>query len=69
LLAKKVAEQGGDISTEDEHKGTALHRAALRGHQVIVQMLIDQHANIKGINKGNKTTLNLAADERHEETK
>jgi hypothetical protein len=42
---------------------------ALRGHQVIVQMLINQHANIKGINRGSKTALDLTADERHEETK
>ncbi|KAL2016713.1 hypothetical protein VTK56DRAFT_3142 [Thermocarpiscus australiensis] len=69
LLANKVAEQGGNISAEDRHKDTALYRAALRGHQGIVQMFINQHASIKGVNKGNKTALDLAADERHEETK
>ncbi|KAK3309444.1 ankyrin repeat-containing domain protein [Chaetomium strumarium] len=66
LLANKVAEQGGNISAEDRHKDTALYRAALRDHQGIVQMFMNQHASIKGsTQRCTMVGLLLAADNGH----
>ena len=51
-----------DINFADDHrKETALHKAAAKGHQDMVQLLLSQGASTEVMNSFNNTPLDLAA--------
>ena len=55
-----VLDLGGDISTADANGDTALHGAAERGANAIVQMLVDRGADLEATNERGWTPLTIA---------
>lgn len=55
----------GNINLEDGWKETALHKAAEKGHEVIVQLLLEKGALVGAINWSNSTPLHLATQHGH----
>ncbi|KAL9489741.1 hypothetical protein ACSS6W_002018 [Trichoderma asperelloides] len=58
-----------NIDKVDHHKRTALHWAALGGYDTILQMLVQNSANIKLSSDDGKTALRVAANAGHNTTK
>ncbi|GFP54312.1 inversin [Trichoderma asperellum] len=58
-----------NIDEVDHHKRTALHWAALGGYDTILQMLVQNGANVKLSSDDGKTALRVAANADHDTTK
>ena len=58
---KLMLDLGGDISTADTLGDTALHGAARRGANAIVQLLVDRGADLEATNDKGWTPLTIAA--------
>jgi ankyrin repeat protein len=56
----------GEIDAQERHYGTALYTAALRGHEKVVQMLLDARADVNALGGGYSTALYTAALRGHE---
>ncbi|EHK18518.1 uncharacterized protein TRIVIDRAFT_225823 [Trichoderma virens Gv29-8] len=61
IAAVDLILSNGDIEAPNEAGETPLHVAAQKGHEPIVQMLLDMDANIDAKNKGRRTPLHCAA--------
>ena len=60
---------GADVNLKavDENKNTALHLASSMGHSEIVEILLENHAELNVVNSNNKTPLVLAIQNGHQE--
>ena len=65
-LKKNTTIQFDSCSSED--KCAALHKAAKMGYTKIVEWLLQKHANPNTENKFNQTPLEVAIQEKHDET-
>ncbi|KAL9485361.1 hypothetical protein ACSS6W_004150 [Trichoderma asperelloides] len=71
-IVMMLLEDGQNVDEKNEYDWTALHMAARRGHEVIVQLLIDKGADVNAATKmpGNgssgTTALHWAAQNGHE---
>jgi len=66
LLVQLLLNKGANLSDTDEQGRTALHWAALQGHEPVTQLLLDREANVSATNKRGMTALHCAAREGHE---
>jgi ankyrin repeat protein len=55
-----VEEQGADVNAEDEDGNTAVHNAASRGDNEMIQYLVSKGADVKKVNRRGQTTVDLA---------
>ena len=56
------------MNAKDKHGWTPLHRAALRGHKEIVELLLAKGAKVNGPAMSGKTALDYASRAGHKET-
>ena len=60
-------EMGADVATKDEDEGiTALHMAAVEGHEAVVRLLLEMGANVATKDKSGMTARQFAAGEGYE---
>jgi len=57
---KVLVASGADVNAQDEHGNTALHGAAARGADQIIQFLVEHGAKLNVKNKQDRTPLDLA---------
>ena len=57
---RQLIELGLDVNAVDKNGDTALHGAALRGADTIVQFLIDQGMDVNALSKQGYTPLDVA---------
>jgi ankyrin repeat protein len=57
---KVLVASGADVNAQDDHGNTALHGAAARGADQIIQFLVDHGANLNVKNKQDRTPLEVA---------
>ena len=55
-----VEELGADVNAEDEDGNTAVHNAASRGDNEMIQYLVSKGADVKKINRSGQTTIDVA---------
>jgi ankyrin repeat protein len=55
-----VEELGADVNAEDEDGNTAVHNAASRGDNEMIQYLVSKGADVKKVNRRGQTTVDLA---------
>ncbi len=55
-----VEEHGLDVNAEDEDGNTAVHNAASRGDNEMIQYLVSKGADVKKVNRRGQTTVDLA---------
>lgn len=64
--AKRLIEQGANINESENELGiTALHCAVHRGHEEMVDLLIEHNANLNATSKDGSTALHIAAEQGH----
>jgi ankyrin repeat protein len=64
--ARRLIEQGADVNDCDNQLGvTPLHCAVHRGHEEMVEMLLNSQANINATCKKGKTILHIAGEQGH----
>jgi hypothetical protein len=69
LAALKVAlELDGDVNMVDKNGDTALHGAAIRGSNELIQLLVDHGANLDVVNSSGWTPLTIADGVRYTQT-
>ena len=51
-----------DVATQDEDGRTALHLAAMYGHDNVVEMLLEAKADLSTQDKWGRTVLHMAAE-------
>ncbi|KAL3262636.1 hypothetical protein ABHI18_002599 [Aspergillus niger] len=62
--AKRLIEKGADVNANDNALGlTPLHCAAHRGHEEMVELLLDNKANINATSNEGYTAMHLAAEQ------
>ncbi|KAE8385233.1 ankyrin repeat-containing domain protein [Aspergillus alliaceus] len=62
--AQRAIEKGSDVNAQDNCMGiTPLHCAAHRGHEEMVELLLDHRANINATCKDGSTAMHLAAEQ------
>jgi uncharacterized protein len=67
-MVQNLLENGCDINARDEGKSTPVMRAALRGYDDLLSVLIRLKADLNLSDRIGKTALHYAAQEHHEET-
>ena len=55
-----VEELGADVNAEDEDGNTAVHNAASRGDNEMIQYLVSKGADVKKVNRRGQTTVDMA---------
>lgn len=55
-----LEELGVDVNTRDADGFTALHHAAARGDNAVVQYLVSRGANVMAVNRAGQTTVDMA---------
>jgi uncharacterized protein len=55
-----VEELGMDVNAEDEDGNTAVHNAASRGDNEMIQYLVSKGADVKKVNRRGQTTVDMA---------
>jgi len=55
-----VEELGADVNTRDNDGYTALHHAAARGDNEMIEYLVAQGADVKAVNREGNTTVDMA---------
>ncbi len=55
-----VEEVGADVNAEDEDGNTAVHNAASRGDNEMIQYLVSKGADVKKVNRRGQTTVDMA---------
>jgi ankyrin repeat protein len=55
-----VEELGADVNAEDEDGSTAVHNAASRGDNEMIQYLVSKGADVKIVNRRGQTTVDMA---------
>jgi ankyrin repeat protein len=55
-----VEEQGADVNAVDHDGMTALHHAAARGDNEMIQYLVSKGANVKAVDREGRTTVDMA---------
>ncbi|CAI7582045.1 unnamed protein product [Penicillium glandicola] len=64
--AKRLIEQGADLDDCDNELGiTPLHCAVYRGHEEMVELLLNSKANINVTSKDGRTVLHMAGEQGH----
>ncbi|KAJ5734537.1 hypothetical protein N7533_012940 [Penicillium manginii] len=64
--AKRLIEQGANISDNNNQLGiTALHCAVHRGHEEMVELLLENKINLNATSKEENTALHVAAEQGH----
>ncbi|OQE22364.1 hypothetical protein PENSTE_c010G10384 [Penicillium steckii] len=64
--AKRLLEQGTNINDSDNQLGiTALHCAVHRGHEEMVELLLENKINLNATSKEGNTALHTAAEQGH----
>jgi ankyrin repeat protein len=56
-----LLEKGPDVEAKGDFGRTALHEAALRGHEAVVRLVLEKGADIKAKENDGSTPLNMAA--------
>ena len=59
--AKRLLAKGADVNAHSVHGETALHRAALAGHEKVVRLLLDHGAQVGAFNAKGETPLHYAS--------
>jgi ankyrin repeat protein len=57
---KLFVEAGADVNAQNEQGNTAVHLAAQRGNDRVIEYLVSKGAKLDIVNKGNRTALDLA---------
>lgn len=60
-----LLDKGADITAEDQHKKTALHVAASKGHVALARMLLENGANVDATDDFGQTPICKAAFDGH----
>ena len=55
-----VEELGADVNTRDHNGYTALHHAAARGDNEMVQYLVEHGADVMAVSRRGQTTVDMA---------
>jgi ankyrin repeat protein len=55
-----VEELHADVNAEDHEGNTALHNAASRGDNEMIQYLVSKGADVKVVNRAGQTTVDMA---------
>jgi hypothetical protein len=55
-----VEELGADVNAVDHDGNTAVHHAAARGDNEMITYLVSKGADVKKVNRGGQTTLDMA---------
>jgi ankyrin repeat protein len=55
-----VEEVGADVNAEDEDGNTAVHNAASRGDNEMIEYLVSKGADVKRVNRRGQTTVDMA---------
>jgi ankyrin repeat protein len=56
-----LLKKGADINATTQQGGTALHRAAHKGHEAAIRLLLEKGADIKATDTDGRTALRWAA--------
>jgi ankyrin repeat protein len=65
-VVKLLFEKGADIEAETNCGRTALHWAALRGHDAVVKLLLEKGADVEPKDSNGRTALDIASSYGHE---
>ena len=55
-----IEEVGVDVNAEDEDGNTAVHNAASRGDNEMINYLVSKGADVKKVNRRGQTTVDMA---------
>ena len=55
-----VEEAGADVNAVDADGNTAVHHAAARGDNEMIQYLVSKGADVKRVNRSGQTTVDMA---------